>query len=138
MGPSPRETRLPGSWISGPASELPPAQCWGDWGGKGVAGRGQAQLFHFSLQTSKAFTTIAFPTLSCFLHGLLVKVKSLSRVRLFMTPWTIAYQSPPSMGFSRLEHWSGLPFPSPRVFPTQGLNPVLPHCWQTLYSLNHP
>ena len=41
------------------------------------------------------------------------KVKSLSHVRLFVTPWTIAHQVPPSMGFSRQEHWSGLPFPSP-------------------------
>ena len=41
------------------------------------------------------------------------KVKSLSRVWLFATPWTEAYQVPPSMGFSRQEHWSGLPFPSP-------------------------
>ena len=37
------------------------------------------------------------------------KVKSLSRVRLFATPWTIAYQASPSMGFSRQEYWSGLP-----------------------------
>ena len=43
-----------------------------------------------------------------------VKVKSLSRVRLFATPWTVAYQAPPSMGFSRQEYWSGLPFPSPK------------------------
>ena len=42
-----------------------------------------------------------------------VKVKSLSRVQLFATPWTVAYQAPPSMGFSRQECWSGLPFPSP-------------------------
>ena len=38
-----------------------------------------------------------------------VKVKSLSRVRLFATPWTAAYQAPPSMGFSRQEYWSGVP-----------------------------
>ena len=38
-----------------------------------------------------------------------MKVKSLSRVRLFATPWTAAYQAPPSMGFSRQEHWSGVP-----------------------------
>jgi len=38
-----------------------------------------------------------------------VKVKSLSRVRLFVTPWTVAYQAPPSMGFSRQEYWSGVP-----------------------------
>ena len=40
-------------------------------------------------------------------------VKSLSRVQLFATPRTVAYQAPPSMGFSRQEYWSGLPFPSP-------------------------
>ena len=39
------------------------------------------------------------------------KVKSLSRVQLFATPWTVAYQAPPSMGFSRQEYWSGLPLP---------------------------
>ena len=42
-----------------------------------------------------------------------VKGKSLSRVRLFATPWTAAYQAPPSMGFSRQEYWSGVPSPSP-------------------------
>ena len=40
------------------------------------------------------------------------KVKSLSHVRLFATPWTVAYQAPPSMGFSRQEYWSGVPLPS--------------------------
>ena len=53
-----------------------------------------------------------------------MKVKSLSHVRLFATPWTIAYQTPQSMGFSRQEYWSGLPFPSPvgtsTVFRDQG------------------
>ena len=39
-----------------------------------------------------------------------VKLKSLSRVRLFATPWIVAYQASPSMGFSRQEYWSGLPF----------------------------
>ena len=39
-----------------------------------------------------------------------VKVKSLSRVQLFATPWTVANQTPPSMGFSRQEYWSGLPY----------------------------
>ena len=41
-----------------------------------------------------------------------VKVKSLSRVRLLATPWTAAYQAPPSMGFSRQEYWGGEPLPS--------------------------
>ena len=42
-----------------------------------------------------------------------VKVRLLSHVRLFETPWTVAYEAPPSMGFSRQEYWSGLPLPSP-------------------------
>ena len=45
-----------------------------------------------------------------------VKVKLLSRVWLLATPWTAAYQAPPSMGFSRQEHWSGVPLPSPQTF----------------------
>ena len=44
-----------------------------------------------------------------------VKVKSLSRVRFFPTPWTAAYQAPLSMGFSRQEYWSGVPLPSPHL-----------------------
>ena len=43
-----------------------------------------------------------------------VKVKSLRRVRLLATPWTAAYQAPPSMGFSRQEYWNGVPLPSPQ------------------------
>ena len=54
------------------------------------------------------------------------KVKSLSRVRLFATPWTVAYQAPPSMGFSRQEFWSGLPFPSPGYLPNPGIEPGSP------------
>ena len=42
-----------------------------------------------------------------------VKVKSLSCVWLFVTPWTVAHQAPPSLGFSRQEYWSGVPLPSP-------------------------
>ena len=52
-------------------------------------------------------------------------VKSLSRVRLFATPWTVAYQVPPSMGFSRQEYWSGLPFPSADL-PNPGIEPGSP------------
>ena len=48
-----------------------------------------------------------------------VKVRSLSRVRLFATPWTVAYQAFPSMGFSRQEYWSGMPLPSPESKPTE-------------------
>ena len=55
-----------------------------------------------------------------------VKVKSLSRVRLFATPWTVARQAPLSMGFSRQEYWSGLPFPSPGDLPNSGMEPGSP------------
>ena len=55
-----------------------------------------------------------------------VKMKSLSRVQLFATPWTVAYQAPPSMRFSRQEHWSGLPFPSPGDLPYPGIEPWSP------------
>ena len=57
---------------------------------------------------------------------LYVKVKSFSHVRLFATPWTVARQAPPSMGFSRLEYWSGLPFPSPGYLPDPGIKPQSP------------
>ena len=52
-----------------------------------------------------------------------VKVKLLSRVRLLATPWTAAYQAPPSMGFSRQEYWSGVPLPSLGVYMS------VPHSW---------
>ena len=55
-----------------------------------------------------------------------VKVKSLSHVRLFATPWTVAYQASQSMGFSRQEYWSGLPFPSAGDLPDLGIEPRSP------------
>ena len=55
-----------------------------------------------------------------------VKVKSLSRVRLFVTLWTLAYHVPPSMGFSRQEYWNGLPFLSPEDLPNPGIEPGSP------------
>ena len=60
-------------------------------------------------------------------------MKSLSHVQLFVTPWTVAYQVPPSMEFPRQEYWRGLPFPSLGDLP----NPGLLHCRQTLYRLSH-
>ena len=54
------------------------------------------------------------------------EVKSLSRVRLFATPWTVAYQASLSMGFSSQEYWSGLPFPSPGDLPDPRIEPRSP------------
>ena len=51
------------------------------------------------------------------------KEKLLSHVWLFVTPWTVAYQAPLSMRFSRQEYWSGLPFPTPRDLPDPGIKP---------------
>ena len=64
------------------------------------------------------------------------KVKLLSHVLLFVAPWTVAHQAPPSIGFSRHEYWSGLPFLSWEIFLTQGLNLGLLHCRQTFYCLS--
>ena len=61
--------------------------------------------------------------------GLSLKVKLLSRVRLFATPWTVAYQAPPSMGFSRQEYWSGLPF----IYKMNGLSLIV---FKDAYSPN--
>ena len=55
-----------------------------------------------------------------------VCVKSLSHVRLFATPWTVARQVPLSMGFSRQEYWNGLPFPPPEDLPNPGTEPSSP------------
>ena len=53
-------------------------------------------------------------------------MKSLSHVQLFMTPWTVAQQAPPSMEFSRQVYWSGLPFLSPGDLPNPGIEPRSP------------
>ena len=74
------------------------------------------------------------------------KVTSLSHVRLFATSWTVAYQASLSMGFSRQEYWSGLPFPSPGDLPDPGIEPSLLHCrpseppgkkYQNIYDWSH-
>ena len=55
-----------------------------------------------------------------------------SHVQLFAIVWTVAYQAPPSMGFSRQECWNGLPFPSPGDLPNSGIEPGFSNCRQTL------
>ena len=55
-----------------------------------------------------------------------MKMKLLSCVRLFATPWTVAHQASPSMGFSRQEYWSGLQFPSPGDLLNAGIEPGSP------------
>ena len=83
--------------------------CWAPWG-------------HKELHTTEV-TEHTCTTLNKYIK---MKVKLLSRVRLFVTPWTVAYQASPSMGFSRQEYWSGLPFPSPGDLPDPGIEPGSP------------
>ena len=64
-----------------------------------------------------------------------VKVKALSRVRLFVIPRTVAYQASPSMGFSRQEYWSGLPFPSSGDLPYPGIEPGSPTLWADAFTV---
>ena len=66
-----------------------------------------------------------------------VKVYSLSHVYFFSTTRTVAYEALLPMGFSRQEYWMGCHFLLQGIFATQGLNPGLPHCRQTLYRLSH-
>ena len=61
--------------------------------------------------------------IDCLINYGIGTVKSLSCVRLFVTPQTVAHQAPLSMGFSRQEHWSGLPLPSPGDLPDPGIKP---------------
>ena len=59
-------------------------------------------------------------------HVVIVIVLSLIQLQLFATPWTIALQAPLSMGLSRQEYWSGLPFPPPRDLPNPGIKSMSP------------
>ena len=79
------------------------------------------RLLQFSKTDIKEINTTHFLNLK-----VKVKVNSLNRVRLFATPWTEAHQASPSMGFSRQEYWSGLPFPSPGDLPDPGIEPGSP------------
>ena len=66
-----------------------------------------------------------------------VKVTSLSRVQLFATPWTVAHQAPPSMGFSRQGYWIVVPFPSLEDLPYSEIKPRSPALQQILYCVSH-
>ena len=82
--------------------------CWGTW-----------------LRDGQKACLTFFPAKLSFLN-VRSEVKLLSCVRLFVTPWTVAYQAAPSMGFSRQVYWSGLPFPSPGDLPDPGIKPESP------------
>ena len=92
------------------------------------------------MKDSRLLVCSFFPLLNFPLQGLArkkVKVKSLSRVRLFATLWTVAYQAPLSMDFPGNSTGVDCHFLLQGIFPTQGSNPGLPHCRQTLFHLSH-
>ena len=90
----------------------------------GVSGKENTEIFgragsvlSILLHLSKCCWSVLFYECVC--------VPSLSHVWLSVTPWTIDHQAPLSIGLSRQEYWSGLPLPTPGIFPTQGMNPSL-------------
>ena len=100
---------------------------WQFTGTTGAIGRGTSPL---SVECTKvpsgASHCLAFKTVSWVPLYIWSELKSLSRVQLFVTPRTVAYQAPLSMGFSRQEYWSGVPFPSPEDLPDPGMEPRSP------------
>ena len=84
---------------------------------------------HFLLQfmlLSMPYSSLIEPHVCQHLALSFSSVQSLSHVQLFATPWTVAYEVPPSLEFSRQEYWSGLPFPSPGDLPDPGIEPGSP------------
>ena len=74
-------------------------------------------IFPYRLLQNIEYSSLCYRVGSCWLsisHMVMLLLSHFSRVQLCATPWTAAYQASPSMGFSRQEHWSGLPLPSPR------------------------
>ena len=78
---------------------------------------------HLSTVKCTLFTWLCEASFRSYLR---VLAYQLNHIRLFATPWTVAYQVPPSVGFSRQEYWSGLPFSSPGDLPNPGIEPGPP------------
>ena len=90
--------------------------------------KGWKKIFHTNGDQKKAGEAILIPDK--------VKVKSFSRVQLFATPWTVVYQALHPRDFPGKNTGVGCHFLLQEIFPTQGLNPSLTHCRQTLYHLS--
>ena len=91
--------------------------CWGEGDGEMCweFGVGGCKLFHVEWVKNRVL-----------MYSMKMKVEWLRPVQLFSPPWTVAHQAPPSMGFSRQEYWSGLPFPSSGDLPNPGTEPGSP------------
>ena len=92
------------------------------WGRR--VGHNWATSFSLSYMTLLAFNQYLHTGFFC--KNIMTKWKSLSCVWLSATAWTVVYQASLSMGFSRQEYWSGLPFPSPGDLPDPGIKPRSP------------
>ena len=103
-----------------------------DWFPLGFTGwislqsKGLSRVFSNSTVQKHQFFGVQLSLYSQLSHPYRWIVKSLSHVWLFAIPWTVAYQAPLSMGFSRQWYWSGLPFPSPKDLPNPGIEPGSP------------
>ena len=117
-----------GTWdlSSNPGIKSHPPALQGGFFTTGPPGKSQ----HADLHVHKAFFCVQI-SLTCveLRPTVFVVVRSLSHVRLFATPWTVASQPPLSMGFPRQEYWSRLSFPSPGDLPDTGIEPTSP-AWQ--------
>ena len=108
---------------------------WGSWGCKESDTTERLNWTELNSQNTASTPSLCSPLwtldemLDLFIlheRKVKVKVKSLSHVRLFVTPWTVACQDPPSMELSRQQYWSGLPFLSPGDLPNPGIEPGSP------------
>ena len=105
-------------------------QCVGSKKGKGLklglnTEPAAISFFHI-LESWLIYALNGYPNFFPLTRKVKVKMKSLSHVRLFVTPWTVAYQASPSIRFSRQGYLSGLPFPSPGGLPDPGVEPGSP------------
>ena len=106
-----RPKAQPGAFRSSASHQLPPP-CQ-EWERPEVGSLSLPNVSHiYTISMNFPFLPVKVINIS-FIPKVKVKVKSLSRVRLSATPWTVAQQAPPSMGFSRQEYWNGFPFSSP-------------------------
>ena len=97
--------------------------------GRGLGGKSKHHII---------FAFIFYRTKLCFVYNVnFVALQLLSHSQLFVTPWTVARQAPMSMEFSRQDYWIGLPFPTPRDLPNQGIESMSFHLlhWQVDYLL---
>ena len=90
-----------------------------------------------SIWSIKSICMYVFGDIYIYIYAYVCVLSCFCCVWLFATPWTVAHQTPLSMGFSREEDWSRLSFPPPGALLTQGLNLGLLHCRHILYHLSH-